>query len=154
MWILLQLQVDPDTKFRIFQWLVPLIALMLIVRTAVQFYKKQRSSTSTMIWVFFWLFVVTLAVIPDPLTEYLADKLGFADNVNALIFSVLGFMFLFIFYLSSKVETLEYQLTDMVRRQAIKDQLRENKEKDREKALELEFKRKLEQAEENAKAKA
>jgi len=144
MWTLLQLQIDPSTKFRIFQWLVPLIALMLIVRTAVQFYRKQRSATSTIIWVVFWLFIVTLAVIPDPLTNYLATKLGFADNVNALIFTVLGFMFLFIFYLSSKVETLEYKLTDMVRRQAIDNQLRENKERERE----LELKRRYEEAEE------
>lgn len=146
MWTLLQLPVDPDTRFRIFQWLVPLIALMLIVRTAVQFYRKQRSATSTIIWVIFWLFIITLAVIPDPLTYYLASKLGFADNVNALIFTVLGFMFLFIFYLSSKVETLEYKLTDMVRRQAIDNQLRENREREREQNLV----RKIEEAEEKS----
>jgi hypothetical protein len=53
--------------------------------------------------------------------------LGIKDNVNAIIFIGLGLLFFLIFSLSSTVDRLERQITDLVREIA-KDNPQQGKE--------------------------
>jgi len=77
--------------------------------------------TSTFFWVLFWVAVSTLAIIPNQISQGIADLLGFKDNVNAIIFVALGFLFSIVFYLSAAVERLERQMTDLIRKIALEN---------------------------------
>ena len=112
----------------IYQWIIPVIASFYFVRTCFQFMFKQRHLLNAVIWALFWLFVFFLALFPDYISNPLAKFLGFKSNINAVIFLALGIIFLFIFYLSARVEKLESQLTEIVRKLAM-DQT-EQKEQD------------------------
>jgi len=109
-------------QLEIYQWLVPLISIFFITRTILQFYRKRRTVSSTIIWIIFWGILILLAIIPNELSVKLAQVLGIKSNINAIFFVALGLIFLFIFYLSAIVEKLEIQLTELVRKQAIDKQ--------------------------------
>ncbi len=103
----------------IYQWLVPLIAIIYMVRVIRQYRQNRRLFTSTFFWVVFWVSISILAIVPHEISIGIAKILGIKDNVNAVIFVALGFMFSIIFYLSATVERLEKQLTDLIRKIAI-----------------------------------
>lgn len=106
-------------KLEIYQWLAPLIGLYFIYRTITQYIKKKRTIVAAVVWILFWISIITLAIIPNQVTNKIASILGFKSNVTAIIFVAIGLLFLFIFYLSSAIEKLENQLTELVRKIAI-----------------------------------
>lgn len=108
-------------EYRIFQWLVPLIGVFFISRTIYQYLHNKRSASSTLIWFVFWIAVMLLAVMPDVVTNKLAKILGFASNITAIIFVAIGLLFIFVFYLSSTIEKLETQMTELVRQLALEE---------------------------------
>lgn len=106
-------------KLEIYQWLVPLIALFFILRTIRQYRLRHRTMRGTLIWCAFWVALIILSVIPDPLSKRVAELLGFKSNINAVIFTGLGFLFLIVFYLSDALSTMERKLTELTRELAI-----------------------------------
>lgn len=70
----------------------------------------------------FWLLITALSIIPHELSTKLASLFGFKDNVNTIVFIALAFLIVLSFYLSSRTEKLEKNLTELVRQLAIKDQ--------------------------------
>lgn len=60
-----------------------------------------------------------LGVVPDAFSKSLAEWLGFASNINAIIFIALAFLVILSFYLSSKLDTLERKITELVRQMAL-----------------------------------
>ena len=112
-----------------YQWLVPLIALFFIVRIVRQYVKRRRLWSSMLIWLIFWVIVSILAIIPDLISTNIAELLGFASNINAVIFVALGFLYVFMFYLTVTVEKLEKRVTETVRWLALENQrLKEEQE--------------------------
>lgn len=108
-------------QVEIYQWLVPLIGLIYIVRTVRQYLNKKRSVRNMAVWVIFWSTIILLAIIPNEISFKIADLLGFKNNVNAIIFVALGLLFLLVFYLSSTIEKLENQITELVRKMALEE---------------------------------
>jgi hypothetical protein len=106
-------------KYEIYQWVVPIISLFFMIRVGFQFVKNKRSIFSTIVWSIFWVLIGLLAIIPNAISFRIADLLGFRDNVNAVIFVALGILFLLVFYLSSVIDKMETQLTELVRRIAL-----------------------------------
>ena len=109
-------------QIEIYQWLVPLIGLIYIVRTVRQYIKKKRSVRNMVVWVVFWCTIILLAIIPNEISFKIAELLGFKNNVNAIIFVALGLLFLLVFYLSSTIERLETQITELVRKMALEEE--------------------------------
>lgn len=122
-------------QFEIYQWLVPLIGLFYIFRIVLQFRANKRSVTSLLVWLVFWTTIVVLAIIPNPVSFEIARLLGFKSNINAVIFVALGWLFLLIFYLSTTIDRLEKQMTELIRKLAMQEAEKE-KEKDDEKEQE------------------
>lgn len=122
-------------QFEIYQWLVPLIGLFYIFRIVLQFRANKRSVTSLLVWLVFWTTIVVLAIIPNPVSFEIARLLGFKSNINAVIFVALGWLFLLIFYLSTTIDRLEKQITELIRKLAMQEAEKE-KEKDDEKEQE------------------
>ena len=82
---------------------------------------------SMVIWLLFWLAISILAIIPDLISLNIAQFLGFKSNINAIIFVALGFLYIFMFYMTALVEKLEKQITEIVRILALENQkLKEN----------------------------
>lgn len=105
-----------------YQWLVPLIAFFYIYRIVRQYRKHKRLFSSMMIWLLFWVTISILAIVPDLVSTNIADLLGFKSNINAVIFVALGFLYLFMFYVTAIVEKLEKQMTEVVRELALENQ--------------------------------
>lgn len=105
-----------------YQWLVPLISLFFIYRIILQFKANRRLLLGTVLWVSFWIVVAILGVFPDFVSNNVASWFGFANNINAIIFVALGFLFLISYHQSSTIEGLEKQLTELVRKLALEEQ--------------------------------
>lgn len=75
-----------------------------------------------MIWLLFWVTISILAIVPDMISTNIAELLGFKSNINAVIFVALGFLYLFMFYVTAIVEKLEKQMTEVVRELALENQ--------------------------------
>jgi len=106
-------------ELEIYQWLVPLVSVFFLIRTSLQYSRKRRTVSSTIIWFIFWIIIMILAIIPNEIADRMATLLGFKSLPNAVIFAALGLIFLFIFYLSSSIERLEMRITELIRKQAI-----------------------------------
>lgn len=123
----------------IYQWLVPLVALLYTTRVVLQYKQRKRLLTSTFFWLVFWIAVSALAIIPNKISVGIANLLGFKSNVNAIIFVALGFLFSIVFYLSAAVERLERQMTDLIRKVAMDNashhEVRAKELRDKEKTL-------------------
>jgi len=105
----------------IYQWLVPLVALVYMTRVILQYRRRRRLFTSTFFWIVFWIAISALAIVPNQISQGIANLLGFKSNVNAIIFVALGFLFSIVFYLSAAVERLERQMTDLIRKIALEN---------------------------------
>lgn len=116
-----------DFRFEIYQWLVPLISIFFISRTIIQHRNGGRTLRGMFIWITFWLLLAVFAFIPNAASLKMAQILGIKDNVNAIIFIGLGILFFLVFSLTSTVDRLERQITDLVREMA-KDRPKKGKE--------------------------
>ena len=93
----------------------------------MQFRRRERLVGSMVIWLLFWLAISILAIIPDLISLNIAQFMGFRSNINAIIFVALGFLYVFMFYMTALVEKLEKQITEIVRILALENQkLKEN----------------------------
>ena len=113
-----------------YQWLVPVLSLFFIYRLISQDKNNKRLLVGTLLWVLFWVFIALLGIFPDFISFSIADYLGFKDNINAVIFVALGFLFLMTYYQSATIENLENQLTDLVRKMAMDKQKELEKQKE------------------------
>jgi len=66
--------------------------------------------------------IIILSVVPDYFSNSIAQSLGFRSNINAVIFVALGFLFVMTYNLSSTIERLEKQITNLVRSVALEKQ--------------------------------
>lgn len=115
-------------SIQVYQWLVPLVALVFIVRTIRQYRRRRRSIRGTSLWILFWVAILLLALIPDWISIQVAEALGFKSNVNAIIFIALGGIYIFVFYLSASLRRTEHLLTELVRELAKERKQQENQE--------------------------
>jgi len=112
----------PNFQIEIYQWLGPIVAIFFIYRIISQFRANRRLLFGTIIWVSFWLVIILLSIFPHVLSTNLATSLGFKDNINAVIFVALGFLFVLTYNQSSTIESLEKQITKLVRNIALEKQ--------------------------------
>ena len=108
-------------QLELYKWLVPLLAIFYIIRTIRQYSLGKYSPRNTIIWIFFWMAIAMLGIMPNEIANSLAKNLGFQDSPNAIIFVSLGLLFLIVFYLSAALNRVENQLTDLVRKLALNE---------------------------------
>lgn len=104
-----------------YQILVPIIALCFLAYTIAQFVKGRNTLLELVFWGIFWLSTVAVAIFPDFITERLARWMGVKDNVNAIIFLAIGILFFLQFRLYFLLKRQHMQLTDLVRKLALKE---------------------------------
>ena len=105
----------------IYQLIAPLIAIYYIVTIAIELRHRRKFIITSGIWLFFWLVITALAIAPDTVAGKIAEFVGFRSTVSAALFMVSGFLVVICFYLSSRVVALERQMTQLVRKIALKE---------------------------------
>ena len=86
-------------EFRLFQFIIPLFAIIIFFRQLKKYKKTESSVYETILIICFWLALVAISLFPDFFSKAIAKIFGFKDNVNALIFFSLGLLFYFQFKL-------------------------------------------------------
>lgn len=107
-------------KIYLYQIIIILIAGYFIVSRIIKFIKKEKSQsliklTATII---IWASVIFISFFSKTLNNFL-DNLGL--GVFSLIFIGFIIMFILIFRLLSFIEILEKNITEIVRKEALKD---------------------------------
>lgn len=106
----------------IYQFIAPTISIYYIFRIFRNIKTGKSFVFSSFLWLMFWLLITVLSIMPHELSTELASLFGFKDNVNTIVFIALAFLIVLSFYLSSRTEKLEKNLTELVRQLALKEQ--------------------------------
>jgi hypothetical protein len=109
-------------SFSVYQILLSLLAIFYIVNIFLKFVR--RESRQTFVKFFFseliWVSMLILSIFPN-LPTNVSRGLGFGENLNTLIFIGFVIVFIILFKLLSVVEKLEMSITELVRKEALKD---------------------------------
>jgi len=103
----------------IYQFIAPALALYYIYRVAVELRVRKKFLFTNIVWLGFWSLIAVLGIVPHELSTRIAGWLGFASNINAIIFIALAFVIILSFYLSNKLDNLERKITELVRQLAL-----------------------------------
>ena len=108
-------------ELRYFQIIVPIIALLLILREVRGYLKAKSSIYESGLIALFWISVSVFALFPDTISKKIAQTCGIKDNVNAIIFFALGLVFYFQFQLYKILKRQDEYLTKLTRKIALKE---------------------------------
>lgn len=114
-------------EIRIFQWLVPFLALLFLVSQLLRYYRGRIDLRETVSGILLWLGVAALAIFPDAISNAIAQVLGFKSNTNAVLFFAVGLLFYFQYRLYHIQVQQRRDLTKLTRALALKDFKKEHK---------------------------
>lgn len=103
----------------IYQFIAPALALYYIYRLSVELKVRKKFLFTNIVWLGFWSVIAVLGIAPHEFSQQIAKWLGFASNINAIIFIALAFLIILSFYLSSKLDGVERKMTELVRQLAL-----------------------------------
>lgn len=106
-------------EIRLFQIIVPLIALFFIVGLILRYRKSKITVYEMTIGSGFWLAVLLVAIFPDFFSNYVARIFGIKSNVNAIIFFCIGLLFFIQFKMYFLIRKQEKDLTELTRKLAL-----------------------------------
>jgi len=105
-----------------YQVVIVLAAVIMLYQGISNYFKKQSGQTflKLSIRVIVWGGMALVAIFPD-FTNLLAKAIGIEGNINAVILTGFLLVFLMIFKLLSAIEMLEQQISELTRKDALKD---------------------------------
>ena len=106
-------------NLEVYQFIAPALALYYIYKLSIEIRDKKKFLLSNVMWLFFWAIIGVLGIVPHEFSTKLAAWLGFASNINAIIFIALAFVIILSFYLSAKIDTMDRKITELVRQLAL-----------------------------------
>ncbi len=99
-----------------------IICLYFMISRLVRYFRYEKSQTlfKLLATLTVWGTILILTIFPE-ISREISEKLGMGQNLNTLIF--LGFVvtFIIIFRLLRTIETLESNLTEIVRKDALRN---------------------------------
>ena len=109
-------------SFHLYQIVVATISVVMIYQGLRQYVRREKSQTFLKLFVrlVVWGGMAAITLFP-PITNTVAKIIGLQGNVNAAILTGFLLVFLLIFKLLSSIERLEKQLSDLTRKDAIKE---------------------------------
>ena len=99
----------------IIQILIIVFALFAITRTIRQFKRGALTRTWLLFWILFWLVAGTVAALPQT-ADTLARIVGVGRGADVVIYLSLVVIFSLIFRLYVKIEQVEGEITQLVRK--------------------------------------
>lgn len=99
-----------------YQIIILIIAIAMIYQGLSNFFKGKNHQTIIKVGVrlIVWGGMAAIAILPS-LTNTLAELIGIEGNINAVILTGFILVFLIIFKLLSAIESLEQQMTMLIR---------------------------------------
>lgn len=107
--------------FSLYQCLVPLFALLMIAKSISRFLRHQQTIRELIAWMFLWMGISLVSLFPETSITWFARITGIKSGINALIFFALVILSYAVLHLFMKLEHNEKALTELVRKQALKD---------------------------------
>jgi len=109
-------------NFHLYQIAIILVSAIMIFQGVRNYVRGKGSQTiyKLLIRISIWGGMIVVAFFPDTLS-LLAKTLGIIDNMNAVIITGFLLVFLMIFKLLSAIERLEQGLSEVTRKEALKD---------------------------------
>ncbi len=106
-------------EIRYFQIIIPLIALLLVLRQIMEYRKSRLGLFETIFISLFWIGILIFSLFPDFFSELIAKVFGIKDNINAVIFFALGLLFYIQLQLYKMIRKQDEQLTEISRKIAL-----------------------------------
>lgn len=108
--------------FHLYQIVITIVAIFMIYQGAANFIKGKNNPTFLKLAVrlIVWGGMAAVALYPD-VTVFLARIIGIEGNLNAVILTGFILVFLMIFKLLSAIERVESQISDLTRKDALKN---------------------------------
>lgn len=104
--------------------ILKIIAFIFIVfaesRVILRFREKTITTTELITWSSLWLCVGAIALVPT-FSTFIAKTLGVGRGVDALIYISIIVLFYGLFRMYVKLEHIEHEITDIVRKQALQE---------------------------------
>ena len=109
-------------NFSLFQIILALIAISFLFSGLWKFIKREQNQTvfKVIYTVVIWTGVLFFSLFPDSLRIW-ARNLGLGENLNTVIFFGFVLVFMAIFKLLNSIEKIEQTITEIVRKEALKD---------------------------------
>jgi hypothetical protein len=105
----------------IIQVSVVCLAVLMAIKTAIDFKKNRVTLPIFIFWTILWLAIIAVAVLPQ-VTGFLDEILaGQGRGLDAIVYLSIFSIFFIIFKIIAKLERLEREITAIVRHLAIKD---------------------------------
>lgn len=109
-------------KFHIYQIAISIISAIMIYQGVAKYMRGETSQTilKVLVRVMVWGGMALIAIFPS-FTNILANALGMVGNINAVILTGFILIFLIIFKLLSAIEKLEQGLSEVTRKEALRE---------------------------------
>lgn len=106
--------------FGLFQVLFSVFAVGALVATFLQFKNKGLSGRAAWFWGLVWLGAWAVVVWPES-TQRVAGALGIGRGTDVVVYAAIAAIFFLLFRLHVKLETINRQVTQVVRREAVEN---------------------------------
>jgi hypothetical protein len=105
-----------------YQVVVVAISSIMLFQGIKEFVKREAGQTllKLLVRLVVWGGMALVAVYPD-FTYYLSKLIGIEDNITAVIVTGFLFVFLIIFKLLSAIEKMEQNISELTRRESLKE---------------------------------
>lgn len=102
----------------IIQFLIILFALFALSRAFLRFNDNKLTKNEFVFWIVIWVSIIIISIIPN-ITTSLSNILGIGRGVDLIIYVSIIALFYLMFRLYVKQESLEKEITALVRNIAI-----------------------------------
>ncbi len=96
------------------QAIIVLFAFFALSRMYLRFREGKMSKGEVFFWSAIWAGVIILVFIPQ-VTDYFSDLLGIKRGINIVIYGSILLLFYLLFRVYIKLETMNKELTELVR---------------------------------------
>ena len=109
-------------KIQLYQVVVVAISSIMLFQGIKEFLKRESGQTmlKLLVRIAVWGGMALVAIYPN-FTYYLSKTVGIEDNITAVIVTGFLFVFLIIFKLLSAIEKLEQNVSELTRRDSLRE---------------------------------
>ena len=104
----------------LYQVIAIILGLIAILYSILRFRDGKMSIGMLLVWIVIWLIVIIISLYPND-TNYLANYTGIGRGLDFVLIIGILLSFYLIFKMYNKIESIEEELTDLVRELAIQN---------------------------------
>jgi hypothetical protein len=110
----------------IIQVIIIMFALFALSRAVLRFKDNKLTKNEFIFWVILWIVVIIISVIPS-ITSPISNVFGIGRGIDLIIYISVIVLFYLIFHLYVKIDSMEKEITMVVRKLALNPKNRKKK---------------------------